>query len=313
MSSETFSSLIPRSSETTWPGEILEHRLAAIAEARRLDGGDLEPAAQLVDHQRGQGLALDVLGDDQQRPARLNHGFEQRQHGLQVGELLLVQQDERLLELADHLVGVGDEVGREIAAVELHALDEVEFGVQRFGFLDRDHALVADLLHRLGQHPPDFGIAVRGDGADLGDLLRGRDLARAGMQIGDDGLDRHVDAALEIQGVHAGGVGLAAFADDDLGQHGGRRGAVTDQIAGLRGDLADHLGAHVLELVGQLDLLGDADAVLGDARRAEGLVEDDVASLRAEGHLDRVGQDVDPGQHAVARVGGKSYLFGSHR
>ena len=40
-------------------GDVLEHRLAAIAEARRLDGRDLEPAAQLVDDQGGQRLALD--------------------------------------------------------------------------------------------------------------------------------------------------------------------------------------------------------------------------------------------------------------
>src|SRR2546428_6733009 len=46
--------------------------------------------------------------------------------------------------------------------------------------------------------------------------------------------------------------------------------------------LLDHLGAHVLELVGELDLLGDGDAVLGDARRAERFVEDDVA--RSEEH-----------------------------
>ena len=35
------------------------------------------------------------------------------------------------------------------------------------------------------------------------------------------------------------------------------------------GDLAHHLRAHVLELVLELDLLGDGDAVLGDARGAE--------------------------------------------
>ena len=47
--------------------DVLEHGLAAIAEAGGLDGADVEGAAQLVDHQRGEGLALDVLGDDQQR------------------------------------------------------------------------------------------------------------------------------------------------------------------------------------------------------------------------------------------------------
>ena len=45
--------------------------------------------------------------------------------------------------------------------------------------LDRDHALVADLLHRLGEHLADLGIAVGRDGADLGDLVVGRDLLGA--------------------------------------------------------------------------------------------------------------------------------------
>ena len=52
-------------------------------------------------------------------------------------------------------------------------------------------------------------------------------------------------------------------------------------------DFAHHLRAHVLELVVELDLLGDSDAVLGDAGSAERLVEDDVAALGAERHLDR--------------------------
>jgi hypothetical protein len=79
----------------------------------RLDGRDLEAAAQLVDDERGQRLALDLLGDDQQRLARLHDGLEQRQHRLQARQLLLVDQDVGVLELDDHLVGVGDEIRRE--------------------------------------------------------------------------------------------------------------------------------------------------------------------------------------------------------
>jgi hypothetical protein len=78
-------------------------------------------------------------------------------------------------------------------------------------------------------------------------------------------VDGDVDAALEVHRVHAGGHGLHALADDRLGQHGRRRGAVAGEVIGLGRDLAHHLGAHVLELVGELDLLGDGDAVLGDA------------------------------------------------
>ena len=81
--------------------DVLEHRLAPVAEAGRLDRGHLEAAAQLVDHQRGQRLALDVLGDDQQRLARLHDLLEHRQQRLQAGELLLVQQDVGLFQLDD--------------------------------------------------------------------------------------------------------------------------------------------------------------------------------------------------------------------
>ena len=47
--------------------DVLEHRLAALTEAGGLDGDRLERAADLVDDERGERLALDVLGDD--RPA----------------------------------------------------------------------------------------------------------------------------------------------------------------------------------------------------------------------------------------------------
>src|ERR1700730_5858418 len=111
-------------------GDVLEHGLAAIAKAGGLDRRDLEAAAQFVDDQRRQRLTLDILRDDQQRVAALNHRFEQGQDHLETGQLLFEEQDVRLLELADHLRGIGHEVWREIAAVELHTLDDVELGFE---------------------------------------------------------------------------------------------------------------------------------------------------------------------------------------
>ena len=180
------------------------------------------------------------------------------------------------------------------------------------GFLDRDDALVADLLHRLGDHLADHLLAIGGDRADLGDLLGGLDLLGAALEVRDGLGDGQVDAALQVHRVHAGGNRLGAFLDDRLGENGRGGGAVAGDVVGLRGDFAHHLRAHVLELVLELDLLGDGDAVLGDARSAERLVDDDVAALGAERHLHRVGEDVDAAQHAVAGVGGESYVFGSH-
>ena len=111
-------------------------------------------------------------------------------------------------------------------------------------------------------------------------------------------IDGLVDAALQVHRVHAGGDVLHAFVHDRLGQHGGGGGAVTGDVGGLGSDFLDHLRAHVLELVLQLDFLGDRDAVLGDGGGAEGALEHDVAALGAERDLDRVGEDVDACDHA---------------
>src|SRR6185295_8465293 len=170
--------------------DVLQHGLAAIAEARSLDGSNLQTTAQAVDDEGGERFAFDVFRDDDQRLAGLHHGFEQRQQLVQVRELLLIDQDVGVVELDAHLVCVGDEVGRDVAAVELHALDDVELGFERLGFFNRNDALVADLLHGIRQELADFGVAVGGDGADLGDLFVGGDLLGVLDEVGDHGFHR---------------------------------------------------------------------------------------------------------------------------
>src|SRR6266700_1537903 len=292
--------------------DVLQHRLAAIAEARSLDGGNLEAATQAVDDQGGESFAFDVFGDDDERLAGLNHGFQQRKQFVQVGELLFVDQDVGVVEFNAHLVGVGDEVGRDVAAVELHAFNDVEFGLERLGFFNRDDALVADLLHGVGEELADFGVAIGGDGADLGDFLVRGDLLGVFHEVGDHGFHRQIDTALEIHRVHAGGNRLGAFLHDGRGQHGRGGGAVAGSVGRLGGHFAHHLGAHVLELVFKLDFLGDGDAVLGDAGGAERLVEHDVAALGAERHLDGVVENVDAAQHPVACIDAEFEFFTSH-
>ena len=109
----------------------------------------------------------------------------------------------------------------------------------------------------------------------------------------DDRLDGLLDAALDDHRVGAGGDVLEALGDDRLAEHDRGGGAVAGDVVGLGRDLLEELRAHVLERVVELDLAGDGDAVVGDRRRAELLVEDDVAALGAERHLDRVGEAVD--------------------
>ena len=79
---------------------------------------------------------------------------------LHVADLLLVDEHVGILEDGLHVVRVGDEVGREVAAVELHALDDVELGLEALALLDRDDAVLTDLLHRVGDHLAELGAKI---------------------------------------------------------------------------------------------------------------------------------------------------------
>src|SRR5690606_17176374 len=87
------------------------------------------------------------------------------------GNFFFVDEDERIAELDLHLVLVGAEVRREVAAVKLHTLDDVHVSVDAFTLFDGYHAVGTDLLHRIGDRLADCGIIVGGDGGDFSDCL----------------------------------------------------------------------------------------------------------------------------------------------
>ncbi len=122
-------------------------------------------------------------------------------------------------------------------------------------------------------------------------------MALDGLNGGVGGLG---DALLHDHGVGPGGQILQALPDDGLGQQGGGGGAVAGHVVGLGGDLLDDLGAHVLERVGQLNLLGDGHAVVGDEGGAELLIQHHIAALGAHGDFNGVGQLVDAPLQGVA-------------
>ena len=162
---------------------------------------DVERAAQLVDHEGGEGFAFDIFGDDQQRLADLGDLLEQREQVLEAADLLLVDQDVGVLEHGFHRLRIGDEVGREVALVELHAFDHFERGFDGLGFFDRDGAVLADLVHGVGDDLADGGVPVGGDGGDLLDFLLVLDLLGDLVELRDGGLDGLVDAALDADRV----------------------------------------------------------------------------------------------------------------
>ncbi len=74
-----------------------------------------------------------------------------------------------IIKLTGHALRLSNEVGREIAPVELHAFFLLDIGFEALAFFDGNHAVFADLFHRIGQLFTDFAVAVGRDRADLGD------------------------------------------------------------------------------------------------------------------------------------------------
>src|SRR5665647_2791581 len=273
-------------------GDVLEHALAAVAEAGGLDGDAGERAAQLVHDQGRQSFTLDVLGHDEDLLAGLDDLLEHGEQVLDGADLLVGDEDVRVLEHGFHALGVGDHVRAEVALVELHALSELEVEAEGIGLLDVDHAVLADLLDGVGDDVADSAVAG-GDGGHAGDLLLAGDLLGLLLDGGDDLVDGLLDATLDGHRVDAGGYHAQALAHDGLGEQGSGGGAVTGDVVGLGGDFLEELGALVLEDVLELDLTGDGHAVVGDGGGAELLVEHHIAALGAEGDLHSVGERVD--------------------
>src|SRR5215472_17175365 len=204
---------------------------------------------------------------------------------------------------------IRDEVGREVAAVELHALDHVEYRLRGLGLFHGDDAVLAHLLHGLGNEAADGLVVVGSDRRDLRDLLLV--LRRLGhlLQLFRHEIHGPVDTALEAHGVGARRDVLQALADDGVREHGGGGGAVTRDVGGLGGDLLHHLSAHVLVVVLELNLLGHRHAILGDGGAAELLVDDHVAALGAHGRLHGGRHDVDPAEQRRTPLVAENHLL----
>ena len=231
--------------------------------------------------------ALDVVGDDDELLARVQHGLEHRQDLLNVRDLLVRDEDERVVNDGFHLVVIRDHIRGDIAAVELHALDDLGIGLGGLALLDGDDTVLADLLHRLGDELADVLVTGR-DRADTRDVAA----AAHGLGVGADGIDsrfgRLLDAAAHDHRIGAGGQVLQTLADHRLRQNGGGGGAVARDVVGLGAHFADELRAHVLKRVLELDLFCDRHAVVRDQRSAELLAQHHVAALGAEGNLDGI-------------------------
>ena len=292
--------------------DVFEHSLAAITEARSLDGAHVDRAADLVNDEGRESFAFNFLSDDEEGLAALGDNLEQGKELLEVRNLLFVDQHIGVLEDGLLGLGVGREVGGKIALVELHTFDDVEGGLDGLCLFNGDGAVFADLIHGVSNDIADRLVPVGGDGGDLADFLAVIDLLGNAREFLDGGLDGLVDTALEEDRVGTGGHVLETLAVDTLGEHGRGGRAVTGSVGGLGSDFLYHLSTHVLIGIWELDLFGDGHAVLGDGRRSEFFVDDDVAALGSKGDFHRAREELDATEDFLTSGLVEDELFSGH-
>jgi len=163
-----------------------------------------------------------------------------------------------------HAFGVGDEVGGQVAAVELESFNDFEVGFEAFPFFDGDHTILADLFHGIGKNPPDLFVAVGGNGADLSDRFAGAAFLSHPAEVGDDVRYGAFHPAFHVERTHTGNDSLETFVVDGFSHDSCGGGTVTSHVAGLAGHFPHHASTHVFELVREFDFTGNSDTVLGD-------------------------------------------------
>ena len=138
------------------------------------------------------------------------------------------------LEHGLHLVGVGHEVRRDIASVELHTLNDLDLCLGTLGLLDCNDTLFLHLTHCLCDELADESIVVGGCGGDLLYLCHVlTDFLSLLLQVSHNCLYGLVDTAFQVHRVGACGHVLQTYADNLLSEDCSGSGTVTGLVVGL--------------------------------------------------------------------------------
>jgi hypothetical protein len=106
--------------------------------------------------------------------------------------------------------------------------------------------------------------------------------------------------------------GFEAFGHNSLRQYGRGGGAVASVITGFGGYFLDHLRAHILKLVFELNFLGYRDTVFGNGWGAKRALEYDITPFGAQGDFHGISQNIDTFNDFGTRCVPKQNLFCCH-
>ena len=297
---EALTNILREEGSTSGDSNILHGVTSIITEAWGLDTGDLESTAELVDHECGESLRLNILSNDKEWLLGLHAGLEEGEDLLDGADLLVNEEHGSVSELDLGGLGLGHEVGRDISTVPLETLNVLDLSLETLALGHSDGAVGSESVEDASNEATDMGVVVGRDGSDVPDLFNTVDRDRLVSEALNDLLDSHLNATSQIHWVHAGGDRFAALLEDGTSENGGGRGAITGLIVGLAGNLLDEVGTDVVVAIAELDVLGNSDTILSDLGSAKSSVEDDIATAGSESDLDSVSEHIAALKHESA-------------
>ena len=279
--------------------DIFEHCLTAITESRSFDSCAFQCAAESVDYEGCQSFAFYVFSNDQEFLAASSYLFEELEHILKHVDLLVGDEDQRIVDNAFHLVRISYHVRAEVAAVELHAFYDSQVGSHGLGIFNSDNAVIADFVHSISNQFAD-GLVSGGNGCNVSDCFLAFYLNSLFLDFAYENFDSLFDALLQDHRVCTCCYVSHAFMDHGLSQEGCGCCAVACYVVCLCCDFLDELSAHVFKWILQFDFAGNGYTVVDDVRSAELLVQNDVAAFRSQCNLNCVSQLIDTSQQCCA-------------
>ncbi len=215
--------------------------------------------------------------------------------------------------LNTHVFRVVDEVRRQVAAIELHAFNHFQRVFQALAFFNGDNAFFTHFFHRFRDDLTNMAIAIGRNSTDLSNRFAVGTGDRQGFDLLYGGSNRFVDTALQVHRVHASSNGFQTLVNDGLCQNSCGSGAVTRVVRGFGSHFLHHLGAHVLQLVFQLDFFRHRYTVFGHGRRTERLIQNHIAAFGTQRYFNGICQGVNTSHHALASFVAKYYVFSHDR
>ena len=211
-------------------------------------------------------------------------------------DLALLVVDAQLLLVVDKLRG-------DVPAVNLHALLDVNRGLESLPAFDAEHAIRTDAVERVCNHLADVVVVSRGDGCDRLDVAASRDRLRLRLEDFHELGAALVHSPLDVDWVGTRGDVLQPILDEFACQYGRGGGTVPRVVVRASRDFLDELRPCVFDGVLEVDSACNGDAVVDDLRHTERLVEHDVSPTRSERDLHRVRDFVDSHLKFVSRRG----------